>query len=480
MSVTKKQILGGFIYTFLEKCGAQGISFCVTIILARLLLPSEYGLIAIALIFVDICDVFVTYGFGNSLIVNQESDDVDFSTCFYFSIVLSLFFYGLIWLSSPFIASFFGYEILSPILRFLGLRLPIVAINSVQRAYVSKQMMFKMFFYATLIGSLLSGIISIIFAYAGFGAWTLAIQSFSNSFFDLIFLWIMVKWRPIRAFSWKRLKLIYDYGWKILCVGLIDKLYSQLSGFVVAKKFSASQLAYCNRGTQFPTLGMNILEPTISNVLFPALSKCNNNRLEMKAVLRRVIRLSTYVIMPFFIGLLCIAKPLILCLLTDKWIQSVIFLQLGCLGYLLRPIQTINSTMIRASGDSALLLKLDIVKKSIGILLLCLSIPYGIIAISVSPIITNLISTLINIMPNRKLYTYGYREQLGDIFPSLFIAILMAIPVYAITYINIGCWEQLIFQIIVGILTYILFSWIFKVESFKYIVTNLKTQWKNR
>lgn len=476
MSSHKSQILSGFIYTFFERVGAQGISFVVSIILARILLPEEYGVIAVALIFVTLCDVIVTYGFGNSLVVNQKSDNIDFSTCFYFSIAFSLIVYSIIWITSPFIADYFGFPVLKPLLRFLGLRLPIVAIYSVQQSYVSKHMLFKMFFYGTLVGTLLSGVISITMAYWGFGIWALAAQSFSNIFFNTLTLWLMVKWRPIWAFSWQRLKVIYDYGWKILFVGLVDKLYSQIRDIVIAKKYSAPELAYYNRGMQFPQLGMNILEPTLANVLFPALSKCNDNPEQMKSVLRRTIKLSTYVITPFFIGLICIAKPLIMVLLTEKWADSVIFLQLGCLAFLFSPLQIINSTMIRASGNSGLLLKLDVIKKSIGIILLIISVRYGIIAIVSSLIVTNIISTFINILPNRKVYKYGYRDQFLDIIPNLLVSVGMAIPVMTIACLPIGYALMLTLQIITGIVSFLLLSKAFRLECFSYIISNIKTK----
>lgn len=476
MSNHKRDIIIGFMYTFLEKVGAQGISFVVSIILARLLLPSEYGVLALALIFVQLCDVIITYGFSNSLVVKQDSDNVDFSTCFYFSIGVSIVFYCFVWIISPYIANFFSQPMLQPLLRFMGLRLPIVAVNSVQQAYVSKNMKFKLFFISTISGAVTSGIIGISLAYMNYGVWALAWQSLSNTIVYTLVLWFVVKWRPILVFSFDRLKFIYSYGWKILATGLIDTLYSQMRDLVIGKKYSASDLAYYNRGNQFPTLGMNIIEPVLANVMFPALARANGNYQEMLSILRRSIKLVTYVIFPFFAVLACVAKPLILLLLTEKWSVSIVFLQLGCLALFLRPIQVINSTMIRASGRSGLLLKLDVYKKGIGLILLFCSIPFGIIAIVWSAIISNLISTCINIMPNRKVFKYGYRLQVSDMLPNFLIALLMGIPTYLLQCCGFNNFWTLSLQILVGISIYIVLSIVTRNESYKYLVSSIKNK----
>lgn len=470
MGDNKKQLTSGFVFTFLEKIGAQGVSFIVSIVLARLLLPSEYGLLAISLIFVQLCDVIVTYGFSNSLIVKRDSDNIDFSTCFYFSILISTLLYIAVWFSAPIIERFFNLTLLASVIRVLALRLPIVAVNSVQQAYVSKHMKFKLFFYGTLSGAIMSGIVGISLAYLGFGVWALVGQSLTNTIVNTLVLWILVKWRPIIAFSFRRLKFIYDYGWKILVTGLIDTFYSQLRDLVIGKKYSPSELAFYNRGMQFPTLGINIIEPSFSTVLFPALARVNNDPYIMLGLMRKMIQLASYIFFPFFILLACIAKPLILILLTEKWFASVIFLQLGCIAFLLRPIQVINTTLIRASGRSDLLLKLDVIKKLIGIILLVVSIPFGIIAIVWSFILTNYISTIINIYPNKKIYKYGFKNQLLDILPNLIISLLMGTIIWPIQYILcINNTVLLIFQVFSGMIIYIILSILFKNESYNYL-----------
>lgn len=475
----KQKAATGFVYKFAERVGAQGINFFVQIILARILMPEEYGILALVTVFITILDVFVTYGFGNSLIVNQKSDSIDFSTCFYFGLILSAVIYALIFFGAPFIAEFYGDPVFIPVIRAMGLRLPIASINTVQHAYVSKNMWFKKFFYATLIGTVVSGVVAIIMAYAGAGVWALVEQYLGNVLMDTICLWIIVKWRPTKQFSFSRLKAIYNYGWKILAVGLIDTLYGQLRNLIIGKKYSSKDLAYYNQGTRFPTFGMNLIEPTVNSVLFPVLAKCQENLVQMRDVTRKVIRVSTYIISPIMVGLAVVAEPLVSVLLTEKWLPCVIYLQIGCLANLFRPNQFINNCVIRASGNSGLLLKLDILKKSIGIVLLLISMNFGVLWIAFSLVLVYFISMLINIAPNRKILNYGYWAQCRDFVKNVVPALIMGICAYPLSFIAVKPIFLLVIQIIVGILIYWLISVLTKNESYRTTLSFIKAYTKN-
>lgn len=470
MKDLKQKTLSGFIYKFAERGAAQGISFIVQIILARLLMPEEFGTIALLTVLMVILDVFVTYGFGNSLVVNKKSDNLDFSTCFFFGIGLALVLYAIVYVSSPYISKFFyGHNELDILVKVMALRMPIAAINSVQHAYIAKKMQFRLFFYATLIGTVLSGVVGIVMAYTGFGVWALVAQYLSNAIFNTITLWIMSEWRPKWMFSFQRLKAIYDYGWKILAVGLVDTIFSQIRSFVIAKQYSRADLAYYNRGVSFPHFGMKLIEPTINGVLFPALSNCNDDQKMMKAITKRIIRTSTFIICGIMGFLFAIAKPLVIVLLTDKWLPCVVFLQIGCFAYLLRPLQVINTSVIRASGRSALLLNLDLLKKGIGLGLLIIAMPFGVEAIAWSYVGFNVISSIINIWPNKDILNYGYLEQFRDLGANLLVGLIMGVLVWAITFLPINYWLLLLLQTVVGLTLYILISKIFKIESYRYI-----------
>lgn len=463
----RKKTASGFVFKFAERAGAQGIRFIIQLLLARLLLPEEFGIIALVSVFIEICDVFVTYGFGNSLIANKDSDSADFSTCFYFGLLLSLVVYIIVFSASPFIASFYNNSELTPVVRVMALRIPVAAFNTVQQAYVAKNMWFKKFFYATLIGTVVSGVVAIIMAYMGFGIWALVEQYLGNVMMDTVCLWVIVGWRPTLEFSFTKLKAIYSYGWKILVVGLIDMVYSKLRSLVIGKKYSSEDLAFYTRGYLFPSFGMRLIEPTVNSVLFPALSQCRDDQLEMKNITKHVVLVSTYLLYPFMIGLAVIAKPLVVLLLTEKWLPCVVYLQIGCIANLFRPQQFINNSIIKASGRSDLLLKLDIVKKIIGVILLLISMQFGVLWIAWSLVAIYFISMIINIAPNRKILNYGYREQFSDVFKNMFPALIMGAGTYLISYLKIDYFLMIVVQIIIGVLIYLGLSIVLKNKSFE-------------
>ena len=476
----KKKTASGFAYRFAERAGAQGINFIIQILLARILIPEEYGIITLVTVFITICDVFVTYGFGNSLVVNKNSDSKDFSTCFYFGLVLSAVIYVIVFFSAPLISSFYNNLLLTPVIRVMGLRLPIAAINSVQHAYVQKNMWFKKFFFATLIGTVVSGIIAVIMAYQGFGVWALVEQYLGNVLLDTVCLWMIVGWRPTKEFSIDRLKVIYSYGWKILAVGLIDTVYGQLRNLIIGKKYTKEDLAYYNRGYSFPSFGMRLIEPTVSTVLFPALSQSQDDQTQMRDITRKVMMASTFIISPIMVGLAVIAEPLVIVLLTEKWIPCVIYLQIGCIANLFRPNQFINNCVVRASGNSGLLLKLDIIKKAIGLLLLIISMNFGVLWIAISLVFVYFISMVINIAPNRKILNYGYMAQAKDFIKNLIPAFVMGALIYPISFLNLFPIITLVLQIIAGVLVYWGIAVVTKNESYKTVLRFAKQMIKKR
>lgn len=462
----KKKAASGFAYRFAERGLAKGIGFVLQLLLARLLLPEEYGVIALVTIVITICDVFVTYGFGNALVVNKDSDQLDFSTCFFFSIFLSVILFCIILLAAPSIAVFYKDESLTPILRVMALRIPLAAVNSVQHAYVSKHLRFKKFFFATLIGTIVSGVAAVIMAYKGCGVWSLVEQYLGNAFIDTVCLWIIVGWRPSRQFSLTRLKAIYSYGWKILAVGLIDTVYSRLRSLVIGRVYSSADLAYYNRGYNFPSFGMSLIKPTVESVFFPTLAKCSDNQSRMRQITRRVLQVSTYLISPLMVGLIVTARPLVLVLLTEKWLPCVPFLQIGCVANLFRCQQFINNCVVKASGRAGLLLKLDILKKCIGLVLLLIGMQFGVTGIAWSLVAFYFVSMMINIMPNRTILNYGYWEQFRDVVKNMIPAFIMGACVYPILLLHLHNVVLLLLQIIAGVGIYLGLSVLMKNESF--------------
>lgn len=466
----KVKTLSGLIWMFAERVGAQLVSFIVSIVLARLLLPEDYGTISLVTIFITICNVFVSAGFGNALIQKKEADELDFSSVFYCSFIVSLFLYVVMFFGAPVLAEFYGIKVLIPVVRVMGIRIIIASFNSVQRAYVSRNLEFKKFFWSTIIGTVISAFVGIAMAYKGYGVWALVGQYLSNTVIDTIILFITVKWYPKIMFSFSRMKVLVSYGWKVLVTGLIDALYEDFRSLYIGKLYSTQDLAYYTRGRQFPSLIVNNVNSSIMSVLFPVMSKKQDNRKDIKAMTRRSIKISSYVMMPVMFGLASVAEPLVRFLLTDKWLPCVPFLQILCFNSALTPIQSSNVQAIYAMGRSDIVLRLNIIKKITGFIIVLISAQISVIAMAYGGILTGIVCSIVNAYPNKKLMDYGYWEQIRDILPYVAMSSVMSILVWLIAFIDMSAIVTLVLQIVAGVCAYICLSKLFKVDSYNYII----------
>lgn len=476
----KTKVLSGLIWKFAERISAQLVTFIVSIILARLLSPSDYGAIAIVNIFIALANVFVVSGFGNSLIQKKDADDTDFSSVFYFNILMSVVMYLVVLFCAPIIADFYNMDILAPALRVLGLRLIVAGVNSVQHAYVARHMLFKRFFWSTLGGTLVSGVVGIIMAYQGFGVWALVAQYMTNTTVDTIVLWFTVKWRPRLLFSLTRLGAMFSYGWKLLMSALLDTGYNELRSLVIGKMYTSADLAFYNKGKQFPNLIVTNVNTSIQSVLFPAMANSQDKRDQVKAMCRRSIRTSSYIMLPLMAGLALIAEPFVKLLLTEKWLPCVPYLQIMCFVYAMMPIQTANLQAINAMGRSDIFLKLEIIKKVVGLTVLICVAKYGVMAIALSGIFTTIISSVINSYPNKSLLNYSYLEQVRDLLNGFIPLLAMVIVVLLIGVLKVGSLLLMVLQIIVGAIVYIAVSALTKNDSFAYIFGIIKNFLKGR
>jgi hypothetical protein len=467
----KKKVFSGLVWTYAERFLAQSISIIVTVVLSRMIEPEEYGVIAIVTVFITFADTFAINGLGNALIQKKNADDLDFSSVFYFNIIFSMLLYFIIFEGAPFVAYLYKKDILTIVLRVMAIRIPIAAVNSVQQAYVSKIMEFKKFFYATLFGTLFSAVIGVIMATRGFGVWALVSQYMSNTIIDTLVLWKVVGWRPKRMFSWKRMKTLYSYGWKILATSLLINIYGNIQDLIIGKKFSAKDLAFSNKGRQFPSLIADNINTSISKVLFPAISEVQTDRKEVKKFTRRAISVGTYILSPILVGLAVIAKPFVEIILTDKWLPSVPYLRIMCLVFLLQPIQTASIQAMKAIGESETYLKLEIIKKAGGVLILFISIVFfrSVFAIVLGGLITEIFSTIMNIPTNKRLIEYTYFEQIEDVGITFLITTFMAIIVSFTGHYIFEKHLQIIVEIFVGIVTYMFLSIIIKNNNYVYL-----------
>lgn len=471
----KESVLSNLIWRFAERCGAQLVTFVVSIVLARLLEPEVYGTIALVTVITTVLNVFVDSGLGNALIQKKDADELDFSTVFFCNLFICLLLYAGMFFSAPLIATFYKDVSLIWIIRVLSLTLVISGVKNVQQAYVSRTMQFKRFFWATLGGTLGAAFVGIAMAYCGFGVWALVVQQLFNTTVDTIILWVTVKWRPHKQFSFDRLKGLLSYGWKLLASALIDTLYNNIRQLIIGKMYSSSDLAFYNRGRQFPEFIVSNVNSSIDSVLLPTLSSAQDDRERVKVMTRRSIASSTYIMAPLMIGLAVCADTIVRLVLTDKWVSCVPFMRIFCATFIFYPIHTANLNAIKAMGRSDLFLKLEIIKKMIGIILLISTMWFGTIAMAYSLLANSVISLFINSYPNKKLLGYGYLEQFKDIIFEVIIAVFMGMAVFVVGMINLSEIERLCIQIVVGGGLYFGISYMFKNETLMYLIKTVRS-----
>ena len=473
--MNKKAVFSNLIWRFAERTGAQLVSLIVSIVLARLLDPSSYGTVALILSFTAILQVFVDSGLGNALIQKKNADDLDFSSVFYVNLVFCFGLYCLLFLFSPLIADFYRTPELANYIRVLGVTILISGIKNVQQAYVSRNLLFKKFFFATLIGTIIAGVSGVALAIAGYGIWALIAQQLINLTIDTMVLWLTVKWRPIRAFSFARIKALFSYGWKLLVAALIETANNNLRSLIIGKVYTSADLGYYNQGEKFPKMIAQNANASIDSVLLPVLSNVQDDKESVKSMMRRSIGVSTYVMAPLMLGMFFCAKSIVSFLLTEKWIDCVFYLRLFCLSYVFYPIHTANLNAIKAIGRSGLFLKLEVVKKIVGIIALIISVFISVEAMAVSMVLTSFVCQVINAYPNKRLLNYGYIDQIKDIIPSIFAALVMGMCVYPIQLFGFSNFTTLCIQIPLGALLYIALSNILHISSYYYLLGVIKS-----
>lgn len=467
--MNNKSVFSNFIWRFAERCGAQLVTFIVSIVLARILMPEDYGTVALVTIFTTIMQVFVDSGLSTALIQKKDADDLDFSSVFYFNFVMCIILYLIMFLAAPLIASFYNMLELTPIVRVISLTIVISGVKGIQQSYVSRNMLFKRFFFATLGGTIFSAVLGIWMAYAGAGVWAIVAQQLSNTTIDTLILWITVKWRPKLMFSRERLKGLLGFGWKMLCSALLDTGYNNLRNLLIGKIYSSSDLAFYNQGDKFPKLIATNINTSIDSVLLPAMAKEQDDKDRVKNMTRRSIKVSCFIMAPLMIGLACCASNIVTIVLTEKWLPCVFFLQIFCITYMFYPIHTANLNAIKAMGRSDLFLKLEIWKKAIGLILLLSTMFISVEAMAYSLLISTLTSMIINSWPNKKLLNYSFLEQMKDILPSIYLAVGMGAVVYLIGFLPIPTLPLLLIQVTCGGVIYIVGSAVIRLEPYVYV-----------
>lgn len=474
--LSSTDIVGSLIWKFMERGGVQVTQFVVSIIIARLLLPADYGAVALLMIFISIATVFVQSGLNTALIQKKDADEIDVSSVFYYSIGLSTIVYMCLFFFSEWIADFYKMPELVSLLKVLALTLFPGALNSLQVAILSKQMLFKKQFYSSMAAAISSGVLGVSMAYMGYGAWALVGQQLSYQIVVCVVLWWLVNWRPQFVFSFQRTKSLLSYGMKLLGARLIDTIYHNLESLIIGKMFSAETLAFCNKGKQFPLTLIDNIDGSVQSVMLPAYSARQDDLEDIKRMLRKTISLSTYLVFPAMTLLAIAGKPTIYLLLGKNWLDCVPYLQLFCFIAMLFPLQTANLQAINALGRSDVYLMLMTWKRSLGVVLLLASIfvwhsPFAVV---VAALLVEVLAILINVPSNNKILRYSLKEMMHDVIPNLLLSALIGLICYCVLFVVQDMLIALIVQLFCGFILFILLSFLLGNANLIYVYNLLR------
>jgi len=467
MDSLKDKTIRGLWWSFLESVGVQGVRFVIGIVLARLLFPEQFGLISMLIIFMAVAQSFLDSGFGAALIQKREATPTDNCSIFYFNILLGVVAAGILCLIAPWIADFYNQPILTPLTRALSLTIVINSFGLIQGAILAKQINFKTQTKVSLIASVLSGIIGVTLAATGFGVWSLVVQQISSAFFGTVFLWLLNAWRPALIFSLKSLREMFSFGSRMLASGLLNQIFDNIYLLVIGKLFSATDLGFFTRAKTFGDLPSQTLSGMIGRVTFPVFSTIQDDSARLKRGMKKALTMLVLVNFPMMVGLAIIARPLVLVLLTEKWAESIPYIQLLSFLGLSYPLHVINLNLLQALGRSDLFLRLEIIKKVLIVINIAVTWRWGISAMIYGMIAMSIISYYLNSYYTGVLIGYAIREQLRDLFSYLVMAVLMGMAVYAAGLLPFpNQWSMLLVQITIGIVIYVCLCWLFRLTAF--------------
>jgi len=466
----KQKTITGTIWSFIDSFANQGIQFIVGIILARILSPREFGLIGMLTIFIALSQSFIDSGFTSALIRKQDCTHKDYATVFYFNFVASLIFYLILFFFSGYIAVFFKEPQLELLLQILGIGLILNSFGIIQRTILTKNIDFKLQTRVSVLASILSGVIAIYMAYSGHGVWSLVALTLSRFGIASFLLWLWTKWKPTLTFSVESFKELFSFGSKLLISGLLDTAYRNIYYLVIGKYFSAAQLGYYTRADQFQALPSQQLTGIFGRVSYPILSTIQNDLVKLRSAYIQLIRSTMLITFVLMLGMSAIAQPMILTLIGEKWLPAVIYLQMLCFVGMLYPLHALNLNMLTVQGRSDLFLRLEILKKLMGIPVIIIGIFYGIKIMILGMIINSVVAYFLNSYWSGKLIGYSSFEQIKDIFPSFLLAFVVAICVYIVgTIINLSAPLIFLIQLITGMFLTILLAEIFRLNSYLYL-----------
>lgn len=474
MTSLKEKTVKGVFWSSIDRFSSQGIQFIFSILIARMLLPSDYGVIAMLGIFLAVSQSFIDSGFGTALVQKIDRTETDFSTVFYFNILVACFFYGLLWIISPYIASFYDIPLLESVTKAVALTLIFNALGGIQNAKLTIAIDFKTRAKISLMCTISTGIIGLIMAYKGYGVWALVTQNIANSILNATLLWLFVRWIPQRTFSMQSFRQLFGFGSKLLASGLLDTIYNNIYPLVIGKFFSASTLGVYSRASSLAQYPSSNLTSVLQSVTFPVLSSIQNDEERLGNAYRRLLRMSVFIIFPLMIGLSAVADPFIRLVLTDKWEGAIYLLQIVCFSMIWYPVHAINLNLLQVKGRSDYFLKLEIIKKIIGVSMLCITVPIGIVAMCYGSICTSIICLGVNTHYTWKLIGYGFKRQMREMLPTLLHALVMGAIAWTAVQLLPTIESQLIGGILSGATYYIIGAWLLKFKELQEVVSLIK------
>lgn len=472
----KKKTFRGTLWSVIERFSVQFIQFVVMIVMARILTPADYGLVAMLTIFIAVSQSLVDSGFSQALIRKQDRTETDNSTVFFFNIAVGFGLYAVLFFCAPLIAKFYDEPILVPLMRVISLSVVVNSLVVVQRALLTVRLDFKTQAKASLTAAIVSGAVGISMAYTGFGVWAIVWLHVTHIIVNTALLWLQSHWRPSLLYSWISFREMFGFGSKLAISGVINTLYGNIFKLVIGKVFKASDLGYYSRAHGFAELPSQTLTTVIQRVTYPALCTIQDDDERLKDVYRRFLRMSAFVIFPMMAALAALSKPVILVFLNQQWLYTATLLPIICLSMVWYPIHAINLNLLQVKGRSDLFLKLEIWKKSIGVVIMCATIPFGLVAMCWGSVASNIIALVINTQYTGKLINVGFLKQMNDLLPTILYSLSMGVAIFLSTLCMTQEWLKLIVGIAVGIIFYFMITRITGSKDLRDLLSFIKSK----
>lgn len=462
----KERAISGMVWSSVQKFGTISISFIANLILARLLLPADFGSIGMLIVFIALSDTLIDGGFGSALIQKKTPTNTDYSTVFYWNILLAVFLYLFLFLASPYIADFYSIIELSDLLRVLGAILLINSFNIIQTNILIKQLRFKVLAKRDLISTTIGSIIGVSLAYNDFGAWSLVASILVSGVIKSILLWTTCRWRPQPIFSWDSFKSLFRFGSFMFMSNMTEKLFTHLHALIIGKVFSASSLGYFTQASKLESVPASSLSAIVNQVTFPIFSSLQDDLERVRNAVRKNLKAIVFINFPLMVLLIVVAKPLIIILYTDKWLESVPIFQILCVAAMLHYSNTLNTNVIKSAGLGKLFFKLQLMKRAIALVVLIIGLQFGFLGMIWSVVVYNYIYFFINAYYSGRIIRYGIGNQLKDSATEFFNSIISGILTYLLfEYLEFNIYLDLLLQISVYSVLYLMFSFLFKVEG---------------